>query len=283
MIPKNIFTFWHHEILPHNIKVCIDSWKYHCKDAEIHIVNFNNLSNYLEETISFDKLKIQEISDWIRLNLIYKYGGVWMDASIILTENIFKYIKIQREFVGIWNGIRIENCFFASPQKSNIINCWIKEFELAMEDPEKYEIETSEIIEWNKDTYLYHQLCLLKVLNDLKINPYTDIRLSILSCDKFGFPINPYYHFKNWAKEFMFNTLTIGFPRKNIYPLYKFVGFTRKFLNYSLNSFILDNSVLSKSGYVSRNSFFIKFINLIIIIYLGIIHIISDKIQFYIK
>lgn len=283
MIPKNIFTFWHDEILPHNIKVCIDSWKYHCKDAKINILNINNLGNYLEKTISFDNLSIVEISDWIRLNLIYKYGGLWMDSSIILTENIFKYIDPQCEFVGIRNGKRIENWFFASPQKCKLISCWINEFETAMQNPQKYETEISKIIEWEKNTYLYNQLCLLKVLDDLKINPYNDFRFLILPCNKFGYPDNNYYHFKDWAKGFRFNTLTIGFPRKKIYPLYKFVGFTRKLLNYSVNGFIFDNSVLAKSGYGSRKSFLTKFINLIIIFFLGIHYIISEKIKFYFK
>ena len=47
----------------------------------------------LKKPHNFNDLVRAKQSDVIRLNLVYNYGGVWMDASIILHENLDWIIK----------------------------------------------------------------------------------------------------------------------------------------------------------------------------------------------
>jgi len=56
-----------------------------------HILLFNDtLHKYINKQDfpkNYNKLQIPAKTDWIRLYLLYTYGGAWLDASIIITKN----------------------------------------------------------------------------------------------------------------------------------------------------------------------------------------------------
>jgi hypothetical protein len=88
-IPKHIWTFWDSEVLPPFIKKCINTWRIHNPDYKITILNKNNIESYLGR---YESNKIinwkyndspQRFSDLVRLSILEKYGGIWMDASVV--------------------------------------------------------------------------------------------------------------------------------------------------------------------------------------------------------
>lgn len=263
MIQKSIYTFWDAEKIPKLCKVCINSWKLHCPEFEITILHLNNFENYIQRPIpnEFKKLSIQKKTNWIRCVLIYENGGIWMDPSILLTQNINKWFNYNYEFVGIRNGKRVENWFFAAPKKSLLVLEWIKEYEYAMSiGAEQYEKDAMKLIDWDKWTYLYHQLCFLSVCQRLSINIFD--KNSSFYClkkvNELGFPnADTKYNFNNWVTEFKYNIVRLGIKSQNIAPLYKMVSFTRKWAEKALQSKIQKESPLYLAGY--RNHHKINF------------------------
>ena len=140
-IPNIIWTFWEGD---DNIVVnkCIESWKYYNPKYDIRILNKSNYSKYTDidvDSIPHSGDFIARYSDYIRCLILSKYGGFWIDASIIC-HHPFSWVhgiqnKTQVEFVGYYVGDIldnkypvIENWFFACVPNSLFMNDWSDEF-----------------------------------------------------------------------------------------------------------------------------------------------------------
>lgn len=145
-IPNKIWTFWDKSEIPEFPQKCINSWKKYNPNYEIIILNKENIKEYLPD-MDFNKLKHavtpQRYSDYLRLCMLAKYGGIWMDASIICNQS-FKWLHdIQNEkkveviayYTASWNIGKlkdispvIENWCFACIPNSKFISMWRDEF-----------------------------------------------------------------------------------------------------------------------------------------------------------
>ena len=151
ILPKTIWIFWDKPELPHNISLIINNNKQKLgNEWTINVLNDTNINNYLDTSIfpkNYDNLAVQHKSDFLRLKLLHKYGGIWMDASIIINskdelDKIFmKTIDDNIELTAFTLFDKddsykyhqyIENWFLIAPQNSNIISLWIEEFENAI-------------------------------------------------------------------------------------------------------------------------------------------------------
>jgi len=135
-IPKTIWTYWDSEDLPDFVSKCIAKWRRLHPDWTIVVLNPKNLKDYLPETDIF-KLKFADTkprqSDFVRLHILPKYGGVWADASMIPTRSWDWVIEEQKkkgsDFVGYYRqGATtrpeypvIESWFFACPKGSKFV------------------------------------------------------------------------------------------------------------------------------------------------------------------
>lgn len=94
---KNIWIYWNSGIenAPGIVKKCfLQLQKYKPNDYHIHLLTQENIKDYVElPSFIQDKLKYGSISqthfsDILRTALIYQYGGIWMDATCLLTQCI---------------------------------------------------------------------------------------------------------------------------------------------------------------------------------------------------
>ena len=136
-IPKTIWTYWDSEDLPEFVSKCIDKWRRLHPDWSITVLNPKNLKDYLPETDIF-KLKFADTkprqSDFVRLYILPKFGGVWADASVIPTRSWDWVIEEQKkkgsDFIGYYRqGATtkseypvIESWFFACPKDSDFVS-----------------------------------------------------------------------------------------------------------------------------------------------------------------
>jgi hypothetical protein len=100
--PKNIYIFWDNgwENAPYICNECLSSWIRHNKGWDIIKLDNNNIAQYLENEI-LQKIntikKPQHRADLIRVNLLNKFGGVWVDASIVCNRSLdswlYEYMK----------------------------------------------------------------------------------------------------------------------------------------------------------------------------------------------
>ena len=69
-------------------KKCQESWKKYLPDWTVIVLNKNSIKDYsLILPDNYEELNIQLKTDIIRLNMLYKYGGVWLDYTILLKES----------------------------------------------------------------------------------------------------------------------------------------------------------------------------------------------------
>lgn len=132
-IPKIIYTFWHEKELPPLIKKCIESWKRHCPDYEIRVLNYDNTTFYKHSADSH-----QRHSDFVRLDKLYETGGIWIDASVFLNQSLDWVYECgpPRDIVGYFiddnqtkdDWPSIETWFLAAPKGSKLIRDWREEF-----------------------------------------------------------------------------------------------------------------------------------------------------------
>lgn len=151
ILPKIIWVYWDTIILPEHINLIIQNNKNILGDTwTINILNDENLKTYLDiETFpkNYYSLKVQHKADFIRLKILEKYGGFWMDASIIINsstsfENLYNeniknkyeitlYTLFDKDETFTYHQYT-ENWFIIAPINSKIIKLWLEEFENAI-------------------------------------------------------------------------------------------------------------------------------------------------------
>ena len=121
-LPK-LFTFWEpKEKIPGYLKLCIKTWKKFLFDYQIIILDYKLVKKLLGK-ILFDSIICKEMplavqSDAIRVALLDKYGGFWIDSDIIfLNKKIVEQIpnyelmmpreeKTKHHFIGMIYSIK---------------------------------------------------------------------------------------------------------------------------------------------------------------------------------
>lgn len=88
-IPKTIHTFWFSDNpLPQKYKECLESWRLFCPDYEIRIWNLSSYDagdcRFFWEAIDAEKWAFA--SDFARVDVIYRFGGIYMDLDVELIK-----------------------------------------------------------------------------------------------------------------------------------------------------------------------------------------------------
>lgn len=133
-IPNTIWTYWDDDKLPELVVKCIDKWRELHPNWKVVVLDRASVKTYVPEVDIFG-LKFADTaprrSDFVRLHVLAKYGGVWTDASIFPTKSV-DWIKDvgSREYIGYYRkGVTtrpeypvIESWFFACPPGSNFVS-----------------------------------------------------------------------------------------------------------------------------------------------------------------
>jgi len=125
MIPKKIHYIWvgKNPLNDFTLK-CIESWKKHCPEYEIiewNESNFNINSN-LFCSEAYQSKKWAFCSDYIRLNILYNHGGIYLDTDVELIVSLDKFLHLPA-FIG-FEDTRVFSTAVIGASKSNL---WIKE------------------------------------------------------------------------------------------------------------------------------------------------------------
>lgn len=98
--PNKIWVLWlqGYDNAPLIVQRCIDSIKEHAGDREVVVLDENNYKNwieipdYMQEKLEKKIIPFTQFSDYIRLSLLAKYGGTWIDSTTFLTDKLPEYI-----------------------------------------------------------------------------------------------------------------------------------------------------------------------------------------------
>ncbi len=102
IIPKIIHYCWFGKNpIPDKYKSWMESWKKFCPDYEIIEWNENNYdiqkNQYMYE--AYQNKKWGFVPDYARLDIIYKYGGIYLDTDVELVKNLDDMLY-QKGFAG---------------------------------------------------------------------------------------------------------------------------------------------------------------------------------------
>lgn len=151
-IPRIIWAYWHDDTPPLLVQRCIANWRALNPDYELRLLHPLNIAEHLDpdEFLSnYASLAEFRKADWLRLAVLRRYGGIWLDASLFLTRSLAWVTELQQthgtDYVGFYNGEFTldgkapvpENWFMAAVPGSIFITDLCKEFEIALLAGEK--------------------------------------------------------------------------------------------------------------------------------------------------
>lgn len=82
------------EDAPQIVKKCIQSIRLNSNGHKVLLINKSNFCDYLDipdyilEKVNSQKMCIANFSDYLRFSLLEKYGGLWLDATIYVSDTI---------------------------------------------------------------------------------------------------------------------------------------------------------------------------------------------------
>lgn len=115
---NNIWIYWHQglESAPDIVKICVESIKSKYKDSNVTIITKDNVDQYLfipdriKKNIEKGKLTLTSFSDYLRLGLLKKYGGTWIDATCFINKKVdltqYSFYSIHHDLYSNWHVCR---------------------------------------------------------------------------------------------------------------------------------------------------------------------------------
>lgn len=103
VIPKTIHYCWFgSKDIPDQNKIWMSSWKKYCPDYEIIEWNENNYDVTKNEYMyqAYKNKKWGFVSDYARLDIIYRYGGIYLDTDVEAIRNLDELLY-QDGFAGV--------------------------------------------------------------------------------------------------------------------------------------------------------------------------------------
>lgn len=257
-IPKKIWMYWdgkidrEMEFFPKNIIKMNPSW-------DLTIVSRSTLTKYIPGfEIDHLDMPLANITDLIRLELLNRYGGVWLDFTTILTQPLEYFLDIDRvycyDIIAYYRKISttdssipaMESWFLAAPPHSVFIQSCLNEFNIVKEIGSKkfYDLISNRddfnIIKQkiSPPEYLIVYLVFQIVLRYKSVNAY--FRLS----DNSAFLVQDSLGWRSHKSSVFF---LLKEKPESLSPIYKLTSGDRQYFN-----------IIRKSGFVAPNSILAK-------------------------
>ena len=98
MIPKTIHYIWFgHNEFSDLIKDCIESWKKVMPDYEFVLWNEDNydINKTLFTKQAYEAKKYAFVSDYARIDILNKYGGIYFDTDVKVLKRFDKFLVLK--------------------------------------------------------------------------------------------------------------------------------------------------------------------------------------------
>ncbi|MBB6130765.1 glycosyltransferase family 32 protein [Mucilaginibacter lappiensis] len=212
-IPKIIWMYWEEEIIPFCVQKMIDNIKRLHTSHEIHILNKDNTRSFLPELLFKGEMPIANKTDIIRLELLYRFGGIWIDCTTILRDNLnWIHEKSESQAFDIIGYYRekstsdseypiIESWLLGAAPHNYLIKQWLYTlsplkdlgnkayFERIKKRPD-YELIKQKI---SSPSYL-----LVYLAGQIALRKYKNFNLYLKKCEDSAFYVQEYYGWVNY-------------------------------------------------------------------------------------
>ena len=147
-----VWAFWESFDMPPIVERCYVSWQRHLdpEKYEIRLLTRETFRDYLpfdvlSEIPHFFELRLSQQADFIRLALLKWHGGIWLDASIYMVDELPfdglldefyapRLPRLDNKCVQVW--------LMVAPRQSDVINIWLTEFTVALQDRRDIKLRT---------------------------------------------------------------------------------------------------------------------------------------------
>ena len=163
-VPKHIWICWLQglDAAPRTVQLCFESVKRHAADYEITVLTSENMLNYVSlpedivEKYRTGRIPFAQFSDILRVSLLAQHGGIWMDATVLMTGPMPEYVTSSSLFMfrGSWlqPGQTVASNWFLASAPQHPIMCNMQNLLIAYWQHETF----------LRDYYIFH--ILLKIL-----------------------------------------------------------------------------------------------------------------------
>jgi len=139
-IPRRIWAYWDggEDTAPVIVRACLASWRRHNPGWELTVLDRHSAPALADLSMGPDDIAVQSYADLLRLRLLARHGGVWVDATTFCLRPLdhwlpmlaqggffaFSWTAADRWF--IWPNVprRITNWFLASEPGGAVIAAW---------------------------------------------------------------------------------------------------------------------------------------------------------------
>ncbi|MGM9480475.1 glycosyltransferase family 32 protein [Roseateles sp. NT4] len=123
-IPKIIWTYWQAAPAPAFIQACLDNWRRFAPDHEVRLLARDDVSRWLPELrADFDTLPAYRQADWLRIQLLARHGGIWMDASMLLSRDLAWLHETRKRRAADYVGFYIDR--YTTRPELPIVENWM--------------------------------------------------------------------------------------------------------------------------------------------------------------
>lgn len=137
-IPNHAWSYWAQGLSNADltIQLCVKSWVSRGGFDRIDVLESKSVYQYLPEGTlpeTFSSLPFQLQSDFVRLALLREHGGIWMDASTLVSSNVADWLSLLKLDDGFFffqnpgkgvGGRLFETGFIASRPQHQFIVDW---------------------------------------------------------------------------------------------------------------------------------------------------------------
>jgi hypothetical protein len=130
MLPKKIFAFWHsgRSNAPQVVQRCFDEWEAYNPSHRLEVYDFDTaLAELSDRPPWIAELPVQAFADMLRIQLLRRYGGVWVDATLLPSAPLDHWVPSVLEATGFFafsqTGAfrRLDNWFLAAEPETPMI------------------------------------------------------------------------------------------------------------------------------------------------------------------
>lgn len=141
-----IWVFWWqgYDNMPQLVLKCYESIINNCNNHDVNLITKNNyddyvdIPNYIIEKLNNGTISITHFSDVLRVTLLNKYGGCWIDATVYVSsqipEEVFNYPIYSRKISEstVYNGKNISkgrwSTYLLAGYKGCILFKWLENY-----------------------------------------------------------------------------------------------------------------------------------------------------------
>jgi hypothetical protein len=123
-IPRIIWTYWQASPPPPFIRACLNNWRRFAPDHQLRLLDRGSVTAWLPELrTDFDAMPAYRQADWLRIQLLARHGGVWMDASMLLSRDLGWLHETRRRRAADYVGFYIDR--YTTRPELPIVENWL--------------------------------------------------------------------------------------------------------------------------------------------------------------